>query len=106
MSNKQQNNKENNAMKKRVITATAMVAMLFGLMSMPEAKAQVFFDEDAIEDNQRSGSDNPADLPNIPQLGSTLDQYEETTYVPLGGEILALGLLGSAYLIGKRRKEQ
>ena len=91
-------------MKKRVISATAIMVMLFGLISMPEAKAQVFIDED-MENNQRSGTGG-SDMPNIPQLGITLDQYQDDDYTPLGGEVLALGLLGGAYLLGKKRKEQ
>ena len=91
-------------MKKRVISATAIMAMLFGLISMPEAKAQVFIDED-MENNQRSGTGG-SDMPNIPQLGITLDQYQDDNYTPLGGEVLALGLLGGAYLLGKRHRSK
>ena len=78
------------------------MAMLFGLISMPEAKAQVFIDED-MENNQRSGTGG-SDMPNIPQLGVTLDQYQEDDYTPLGGEVLALGLLGGAYLLRKKHR--
>ena len=89
-------------MKKRIISATAIMVMLFGLISMPEAKAQVFIDED-MENNQRSGTGG-SDMPNIPQLGITLDQYQDDNYTPLGGEVLALGLLGGAYLLRKKHR--
>ena len=89
-------------MKKRVISATAILAMLFGLMSMPQAQAQIFLDEEGVQSTMRGATDNP-NLPNVPQLGVTNDQYD---YTPLGSGVLALGLLGGAYLIGKKRKEK
>ena len=87
-------------MKKRIISATALVAMLFGLMAMP-AKAQVFLDDEDMSHSLRADATNDPDLPVIPELNVTYDQY-----APLGGEVMLLGLLGGAYLLGKKRKDE
>ena len=91
-------------MKKRVISATAIVALMFGMIWAPEAQAQVFLDDESM--NSPRARDNDPNLPNVPGLGTTIDQYDDISlYTPLGSGVLALGLLGGAYLIGKKRKE-
>ena len=86
-------------MKKRIMTAAALVAMFFGLTAMP-AKAQVFLDDEEMSKSLRSTSEE-SDLPTIPQLNVTYDQY-----APMGEGIVVLGLLGGAYLLGKKRKDE
>ena len=84
-------------MKKNLITLTALAALLLG--GVTTAKAQIFLDDEEASQSLRAGS-NETGLPNIPQLNLTIDQY-----APLGGEVLVLGLLGGAYLLGKKRKD-
>lgn len=84
-------------MKKRIITTMAMLAMLFG--SMIETQAQVFLDDEAMQYSMRANTPSE-NLPAIPQLDSTLDQY-----APLGGEILVLGCLGGIYLLRKKTRD-
>jgi hypothetical protein len=40
-------------------------------------------------------------LPSVPILDITYDQY-----APLGGGVFMLGLLGGAYLLDKRKKDE
>ena len=94
---KVQKRKETIEMKKRIITTMAMLAMLLG--SMIETQAQVFLDDEAMQYSMRANTPSE-NLPAIPQLDSTLDQY-----APLGGEILVLGCLGGIYLLRKKTRD-
>ena len=85
-------------MKKTLITITAFAALLLGGMT---ANAQVFLDDEDMNQSLRADRTNDPDLPTIPELNVTFDQY-----APLGGEVMLLGLLGGAYLLGKKRKEK
>ena len=90
-------------MKKRIISAMAILALLFGPVSIPQAPAQILLmDMEEEEENDRLNAENSElELPNIPQLGITLDQY-----APLGSGTIVFGLLAGAYLVGKRRKSE
>ena len=90
-------------MKKNVITILSILALLFAPMSIQTAKSQIMvLDEEEEEESTRSDVDEQGlELPMVPQLGITIDQY-----APLGGEILVLGCLGGAYLLGKRRRKE
>ena len=86
-------------MKKNSIVILSLLALLM-TASLPKANAQIFIiDEEEYLNSSRSRVTN-GQLPIIPQLGSTQDQY-----APLGGSVWILGCLGGAYLIGKRRKK-
>ena len=74
----------------------SIVALL--LMLGLQAKAQVFIADEEEYINSNRNVKNESELPFIPELGVTNDQY-----APLGGGIAVLGLLGGAYLVGKRR---
>lgn len=87
-------------MKKRILSITAVLALLFGPM-MLDAKAQVFLDEESL---QRYSTEY-GDLPNVPTLNVTFDQYEEM-YAPLCGDLAVLGCLCGAYLMRKRSKQE
>ena len=89
-------------MKKRIITAMAVLALTFGPMFMQSTQAQVLIMdmEEEANSNRADGDQTWLSLPTIPELGSTFDQY-----APLGSGMLVLGCLGGAYLLGKRRKE-
>ena len=90
-------------MKKRIISVMAILALLFGPVSIHQVPAQILLmDMEEEEENDRLNAKNSElDLPNIPQLGITLDQY-----APLGSGTIVIGLLGGAYLICKRRKDE
>lgn len=87
-------------MKKNITIVLTLTALLMTI-SFPKANAQIFIaDEDEFMNSNRSAR-SESELPFIPELGLTNDQY-----APLGGGIALLGLLGGAYLIGKKRKEE
>jgi len=88
-------------MKKRIIALMAI--MMMGLALVPEAKSQVFmldYLEEAESDRIGLPQIEGLDLPTTPQLGITIDQY-----APVGSGIVVLAVLGGAYLLGKKRKE-
>ena len=87
-------------MKKRIISAMAILALLFGPVCIPQSPAQILLMDEEEEGWTYRPSSDEMDLPIIPQLGITLDQY-----APLGEGIVMLGCLGGAYLLAKRRKK-
>ena len=98
-------------MKKRIISAVAMMALLFGPICLQTAKSQILIlppvEEEIIDDEGEGGElDDPGldpedPNPEDPKPGITIDFY-----APLGGEIFVLGCLGGAYLLGKRRRKE
>ena len=84
-------------MKKSILIATAALLMA---ASLP-AKAQVFILDEEEYHNSKRNAIEEGQLPFIPELGVTNDQY-----APLGSGIAVLGLLGGAYLIAKKRREE
>lgn len=83
---------------KKHIILIAMTALL--ALSIP-VKAQIFLLEDEHEHSQRVNH-TEFNVP-IPYQGDDSDQY---LYVPLGSGWLLLAGLGSAYLMGKKRKKE
>ena len=90
-------------MKKRIISMMAILALMFGPICIPQAPAQILLmDEEEEEENERTNTEaSELELPAIPELGITIDQY-----APIGEGLVVLAALGGAYLLGKRRKEQ
>ena len=74
----------------------ASFVWLLLLFVMP-VKAQIFLDEEKREYNMRVNAAPPDAKPIKPR--------KTREFVPLGGEVLVLGVLGGAYLLGKKRKE-
>ena len=89
-------------MKKRIISVMAILALMFGPICIPQAPAQILImDEEEEEENDRTGTgEDGVELPAIPELGITIDQY-----APLGGGMVVMTALGALYLMGKKRKE-
>ena len=75
----------------------ATFVWLLLLFVMP-VKAQIFLDEEKREYTMRVNAAPPGAKPIKPNA-------KKGEYVPLGGEVLVLGVLGGAYLLGKKRKE-
>lgn len=75
-----------------------MIATILLLGALGQANAQIYLDYEDMNNNR--GSVNEGDLPFVPELGLTTDQY-----APVGTGIAVLGLLGGAYLLGKRKEK-
>ena len=86
-------------MKKRIISAIAILALMFGAAVMPQANAQIFVTDNEEAVGVTRNPDGSLDLPAMPILDVTYDQYAS-----LGGEIILLGCLGGAYLLAKRKE--
>ncbi len=89
-----------------MIKKIAIIIPSLLILACSIANAQVFImDDDEAFSLYRDGADDSfigGYLPNVPIQNLTIDQY-----APLGGgEVLLLGLLGGAYLLGKRRKKE
>ena len=84
-------------MKKALLIAAA----LFMAATLNQAKAQVFILDEEEYHNSKRNAIEEGQLPFIPELGVTNDQY-----APIGSGITLLGLLGGAYLIAKKRREE
>ncbi len=90
-------------MKKRVLSIIAIAVLLIGPFTIQNANSQVFLTQ---EDMERLDRDNP-DLPGIPHLAITTDQFQDVEiYSPIGGGLFVLSCLGGAYLLGKKKSNK
>ena len=87
-------------MKKRIISAIAILALMFGAAVMPQANAQIFVMDNEEAVGVARNPDGSLDLPAMPILDVTYDQY-----APLSEGLLLLTAMGGCYLLGKRRKD-
>lgn len=83
----------------------AILAMLVSPMFISEAGAQVFLGEGDNDSREGGTKYNKPDNPDQIQAITLEDEFEDEVYAPIGNGILLLGVLGGAYLLGKKRKE-
>jgi hypothetical protein len=83
-------------MKKSNKIILSLMAFLMAASLKSEAQILIVDDQEFLNSNRNGTS--AENLPIIPQLGLTTDQY-----APLGGGWLVLGCLGGAYLLGKKK---
>ena len=100
MRTRKENNVKNanrKAMNKKLIAL--MVAVL---MTTGTAMAQIFLDDESLT--------NRGWLGDMDELGNIIPfhevEWDQANYTPTGGGIMMLAVLGGAYLLGKRRKEE
>ena len=90
----------NRAMKRAMNKKLAALTVAMLLLSAP-AMAQIFLDDETLT--------NRGWLGQMDSIGNIIPFHEvdwdQASYTPTGGGIMLLGLLGGAYLVGKRRKE-
>ena len=83
---------------KTVKVKKSMVLLLL-LTIATASQAQVFIDDDEFEGRMRLGTQNSSLL--VPLQGHEGDQY-----APIGEGVIALSLLGGAYLLAKRKERR
>ena len=124
--------RKDNNMKKRIISVAAILAMLFGPMSLQTAQSQILIlDENELkvielegeigeeeekekeeEKEEAEGTERKEDDIDVDEQGLELPMKSPgpgitiDKYAPLGGEIFVLGCLGGAYLLGMRRRKE
>jgi hypothetical protein len=92
------NNGTRKAMSKRLLSL-----MVVTLLTVGSASAQIFLDDETL--TNRGWLGDMDDLGNIiPFHEVEWDQAEG--YVPIGSGVMLLTVLGGAYLIGKKRREE
>jgi len=79
-----------------------LIIAMMTLLTAGPVMAQIFLDDKAL--SQRGWLGQMDERGNIIPFHEM--EFDEAGYVPTGGGILLLGLLGGAYLIGKKRKEE
>ena len=82
-----------------ILMAMVMTVALLGPAVSPKAEGQIILQDEELDINGRRGMTG-GDLPTLPLLGLTTDQY-----APLDGGILLLSCLGGAYLLRKQKKK-
>jgi len=91
------NNRSAKTMRKSLLAIVLMTLLTAGPLT-----AQIFLDDESL--SQRGW------LGEIDELGNIIPFHEvdwdQGNYLPTGGGILLLGLLGGAYLVGKKRTEE
>ena len=84
---------------KKMMKRIAMTMMVMMLFASKPLNAQVFILNEEFEGQERLGYQDWGLI--TPYPGGDADQY-----LPLGDGVLALGLLGGAYLLAKRKKRE
>ena len=90
-------NANRKAMNKRLIALVVAVLMTTGT-----AMAQIVLDDESLT--------NRGWLGDMDELGNIIPfhevEWDQANFTPTGGGILMLTVLGGAYLLGKRRREE
>ena len=86
---------------KKMMNRIAMIMMVMMLLASNPLHAQVFILDEEFEGQDRVDYEYVDWGLITPYQGGDLDQY-----LPLGDGVLALGLLGGAYLLAKRKKKE
>ena len=74
------------------------IVLLLLLSLTMVSKAQIFIDDEEFEGRMRLGAQSSSLI--VPVQGQGTDQY-----TPIGAGVMALSLLGGAYLLAKRKKK-
>ena len=91
------NNRSAKTMKKSLLVIAMMTLLTAGPVT-----AQIFLDDESL--SQRGWLGTMDELGNIIPFHEV--DWDQANYAPTGGGILLFGLLGGAYLVGKKRKEE
>ena len=84
---------------KKTTKRIAMMITVVLMLASATLNAQIYIMDEEFEGQERLGSHDWGLI--TPYQGGDPDQY-----LPLGDGVLALGLLGGAYLLAKRKKRE
>jgi hypothetical protein len=97
---------KNTSKKKATKNMTGMMkkaACLLALamtVAMP-AKAQIYLDDEDMGENRATWLDGVGNIIPLHEV-----DWDQAAYAPLGNGILLVGLLGGAYLVNRKRKQE
>lgn len=91
------NNGTRKAMSKRLLSL-----MVVTLLTVGSASAQIFLDDETL--TNRGWLGDMDDIGNIVPFHEV--EWDQASYVPMGSGVMLLTVLGGAYLLGKKRREE
>ena len=90
----------NNERSMKAMRKSLLVIALMTLLTAGPVTAQIFLDDESL--SQRGWLGQMDELGNIIPFHEV--DFDQASYTPMGSGIMLLGLLGGAYLVGKKRK--
>ena len=90
--------KKNNV--RSIVRKALSVVALSLVMAMP-AKAQIYLDDEDMAENRATWLDGVGNIIPLHEV-----DWDQAAYAPIGDGILLIGLLGGAYLINRKRKQE
>ena len=86
---------------KKMMKRMAMMIVMALMLASTSLNAQIYILDEEFEGHDRNVYEDVDWGTFVPVQGQELDQF-----TPLGDGVLALGLLGGAYLLAKRKKKE
>ena len=90
--------KKNNV--KSIVRKALSVVALSLVMAMP-AKAQIYLDDEDMGENRATWLDGVGNIIPLHEV-----DWDQAAFAPIGDGILLIGLLGGAYLLNRKRKQE
>lgn len=81
-----------------IVKVKKSIVLLLLLTIATASQAQIFIDDEEFEGRMRLGAQSSSLI--VPVQGQGTDQY-----TPIGEGVIALSVLGGAYLLAKRKKK-
>lgn len=83
-----------------IVRKALSVVALSLVMAMP-AKAQIYLDDEDMGENRATWLDGVGNIIPLHEV-----DWDQAAFAPIGDGILLIGLLGGAYLINRKRKQE
>ena len=85
----------------RSIARKALCVVALSLVMAMPAKAQIYLDDEDMGENRATWLDGVGNIIPLHEV-----DWDQAAYAPLGNGILLVGLLGGAYLLNRKRKQE
>ena len=85
---------------RRIVRKALCVVALSLVMAMP-AKAQIYLDDEDMSENRATWLDGVGNIIPLHEV-----DWDQAAFAPIGDGILLIGLLGGAYLLNRKRKQE